>query len=107
MRHKRLDEGAHLSQFTYTALSSTYLFASYAYYELDNPILNDHTFDRICKHLYDDFDVLKGEGVRGLGELITEGNLQAGTCLGVCYPEAVMQIVRELIQWKQAEDLDI
>lgn len=32
------------------------LMSSYAYYHLDSPILEDTTYDKLCKHLYDKWD---------------------------------------------------
>lgn len=38
------------------ALIAWVLMSSYAYYQMDSPILEDSTYDNICKHLYDKWD---------------------------------------------------
>ena len=42
-----------------------YLMASYAYYEEDNPILEDATFDRMSKVFLQYYDDIVGENLTG------------------------------------------
>ena len=61
-----------------------YIMASYAYYVLDDPILTDSTFDRLCNKMLDKWD----EIVHHHKEYVTKENLYAGTYLGK-YPSRV------------------
>ncbi len=103
-RNARLDRGEmRFEDVSFIALTNLYLFASYAYYQQDDPILLDGTYDRLCKYLYNNWDFLAAEGVWHVGELIQEGNLQAGTCIGVVYPNSVREIADVLIELKSRE----
>jgi hypothetical protein len=99
-----LDAGtARFEDASYIGLCNLYLFASYAYYELDDPILGDETFDRLCKYLYNNWDFLAAEGVWHVGLVIIEDNLRAGTCIGVTYPDAVKEIAVAMVARKRAD----
>lgn len=109
-----LDQGAmSFEDVGYVGLCNLYLFASYAYYELNDPFISDDLFDRLCKHLYNDWDFLAASGVWHVNLVITEDNLRAGTCLGVNYPEAVKEIAAAMTALKKPrtpvieEELDI
>jgi hypothetical protein len=104
-RHQDLDAGVPFEKFSYISLTNTYLFASFAYYERNVSLLADGTFDKLCKYLYNDSELLAAEGVWHVGTVILEDNLQAGTCLGVVYPDTVKQIAEDLIRWKETEEL--
>lgn len=104
LRNNRLNLGEiKFEDCSFITLTNLYLFASYAYYQQDDPILLDGTYDRLCKYLYNNWDFLAAEGVWHVGELIQEGNLQAGTCIGVVYPNAVREIADVLIELKNVD----
>ena len=68
-----------------------YLMASYAYYEQDDPIIEDATFDRCAKnmlHHWDDIEHMHKH-------LITTDMLEAGTYIGD-YPGMVMGAVNSI-----------
>ena len=70
---------------------SWYIMASYAYYELDDPILSDASFDRLCRKILDKWD----EIVHHHKEYVTKENLIAGTYLGE-YPKRVQGAIESL-----------
>lgn len=61
-----------------------YLMAAYAYYVQDDPILEDATFDRMCRRMLECWDDIKHQHKH----LITIEYLKAGTYLGE-YPKRV------------------
>lgn len=106
-RLRRYDRGEiGFEAFTLIGLSNAYLFCSYAYYERNENLIGDQKFDAICKHLYDNWDFLEAEGVRALGDLIQEGNLKAGTFLGVAWPRVLKEIGDELVELLRDERAD-
>ena len=54
-----------------------YLMSAYAYYHQDDPILTDETFDMLGRMMIKEWDKIKHRHK----EIITEGDLKAGTCL--------------------------
>lgn len=68
-----------------------YLMAAYAYYVEDNPILEDHTFDRLAKKMLDHWDEI--EHMHKFH--ITKDSLAAGTFLGD-YPTRIRGAVSAL-----------
>lgn len=64
---------------------SWYLMASYAYYELDDPILSDKAFDELAKFLLNRWDTIKHRHK----SLITVDDLKAGSLLRRDFPEVV------------------
>ena len=54
-----------------------YLMASYAYYQRDEPLLTDHTFDQICTRLDEVWDTVE----HWHKHLVDRPSLAAGTCL--------------------------
>ena len=68
-----------------------YLMASYAYYEEDNPILEDATFDRLAKILLKDWDEVE----HFHKHILTKEMLEAGTFQGE-YPSRVKYAIQDL-----------
>ena len=68
-----------------------YLMASYAYYEEDNPILEDATFDRMSKVFLQYYDEIEHMHKY----LITKEMLEAGTYQGE-YPNRVKYALENL-----------
>ena len=60
-----------------------YLMCSYLYYECDKSAISDGEFDELCKDLLVNLDKYEHKHKH----LIIKGNLHAGTCLGIKYPE--------------------
>ena len=52
-----------------------YLIHSFLYYEKDDPIISDEEYDRICKMLYDAYDIVEHHHKH----LIDKNSLLAGT----------------------------
>lgn len=71
-----------------------WLMASYAYYELDDPIISDAMFDAITARL-------KEIGLDNLTHihrhLITQGMLDAGTGNGIKWPSRVISSARQIL----------
>lgn len=65
-----------------------YLLASYCYYELDNPIMTDEEFDKLCKYILTNYDTL----THMHKHLVSIDNLKASSALGIEYP-LVIQIL--------------
>lgn len=61
-----------------------YLLAAYAYYEEDDPIIEDTTFDELSKYMLENWSKIKHIHKRH----ITKKDLEAGTFLGK-YPSRV------------------
>jgi hypothetical protein len=70
---------------------STYLMWAYAYYQEDDPLTSDWTFDRLAKWLLEHWDTLPPHPHK---HLITKDDLRAGTYLGP-YPEIVKACVNQ------------
>lgn len=73
------------------------LISSYAYYIMDSPILSDQVFDKLCKHLYDEWDKYKHPHKH----LIERDSLRAGTLFYLRhedYPLIVKCSVVDLIE---------
>lgn len=68
-----------------------YLMAAYAYYEEDNPIITDETFDRMSKKMLKHWDEIEHMHK----ELITLDMLYAGTYIGE-YPSRVKGALDEI-----------
>lgn len=68
-----------------------YLMAAYAYYEEDNPILEDATFDRLAKRLLQEWDNVKHMHK----DYLNKDMLEAGTFIGE-YPSRVKGAVDEI-----------
>lgn len=74
-----------------------YLMAALAYYEEDDPILEDTTFDALAKTMLGSWDQIE----HSHKELITEGDLRAGTLLIKSFPPRVKGGLRELRKLNQ------
>ena len=61
-----------------------YLMAAYAYYEEDDPIINDITFDNLAKYMLANWKHIKHIHKK----VVTKKDLEAGTFLGK-YPSRV------------------
>lgn len=59
-----------------------YLMASYAYYVLDRPILDDGDYDQLCQRLDDQWDEIEHRDKAW----IARDDLAAGTRLSTLYP---------------------
>tara|TARA_B110000503_G_scaffold11957_1_gene16128 strand:- start:222 stop:464 length:243 start_codon:yes stop_codon:yes gene_type:complete len=68
-----------------------YLMAAYAYYEQDDPILEDVTFDRCSKTILEHWDKIEHMHKH----LITKDMLIAGTYIGE-YPSRVKGSVNQI-----------
>lgn len=68
-----------------------YLMAAYAYYEEDNPILSDSTFDRLAKKILDNWDTIEHLHK----DYLTKDMLEAGTYIGE-YPSRVKGAVDDI-----------
>jgi hypothetical protein len=68
-----------------------YIMAAYAYYEQDNPILEDATFDKCAKTILDCWDKIS----HNHKHLITKDMLIAGTYIGE-YPNMVKGAVNQI-----------
>ncbi|WP_287799783.1 DNA ligase LigA-related protein [Acidiphilium sp.] len=73
-----------------------YLVASYAYYHLDNPVLSDGCFDRLCQRFAEAWDQVEHPHKH----LVDRESLAAGTCLLAedKFPEIVKGAVRHLLR---------
>ena len=68
-----------------------YLMAAYAYYVIDDPLLEDSTFDRLAKKMLANWDKIEHMHK----DFITKDMLQAGTYLGE-YPKRVQCALEHL-----------
>mgnify|MGYP000459160394 FL=1 len=68
-----------------------FLMAAYAYYEMDEPILSDAQFDRLCKLMLKRWDDIEHHHK----ELISLDNLKAGSYIGH-YPNRVQGAIKNL-----------
>ena len=66
-----------------------YLMCAYAYYVEDKPLISDTEFDELAQNILLHYDAID----RPHKHLVTKGDLEAGTYLGV-YPEMVKGAVR-------------
>lgn len=71
-----------------------YLMASYAYYELDRPILSDAAFDKLGKAMLKMWDSLEHKHKH----LITEDDLKAGSLMTREFPETTVGAAKRLIK---------
>ena len=71
-----------------------YLSASYAYYELDTPIISDGAFDKLATFMLMKWDRIEHHHK----EWITEDDLEAGTMLRRDFPEIVKGATENLIE---------
>ncbi len=75
-------------------LVSWYLIASYAYYKLDETIISDDLFDRICVRLLEEMWLLDHVNL----DLVRPGDLEAGTGFRIKnYPLRVRVIAHKLL----------
>lgn len=97
-RIEALDNGTiSFADINFIGLTNIYLYCSCAYYQADKTLMSDIMFDCLCGYLAENFEILEMMDVRGVGTLIVEDNLKAGTCLGVEYPVIVQRIVGGMI----------
>lgn len=66
-----------------------YLMCAYAYYEQDDPLITDHSFDMLAKYILQNYDSIQ----HFHKHLVTKEDLEAGTYLGE-YPERVKGAVK-------------
>jgi len=66
-----------------------YLMCAYAYYVEDKPLVADHEFDSLAKHILENYDTIEHRHKH----LITKEDLEAGSYLGE-YPSIVKGAVR-------------
>lgn len=71
---------------------SWYLMAAYAYYELDDPILSDSTFDWLAKTMLESWGTIEHTHKN----YITEEDLKAGTLLIKDYPDRAKYAIEQL-----------
>lgn len=74
-----------------------YLMASYAYYELDQPLLSDAAFDELAKFMLERWKAIR----HWHKDLITEDDLKAGTLLRRDFPEIVKDATISLLNRKK------
>jgi len=80
-------------------LVARYLVYGYLYYIWDRPIVEDKTFDAICRRLYREFDNVEHQH----GYLLDRDALQAGTAyrlLDTDYPLIVRVIGHDILKGK-------
>ena len=77
-----------------------YLITAYAYYILDESLIEDHQFDSMAKELLENYDKIKHVHKY----LITKEDLEAGTLLLAeeDYPLIVKDVSNELVGQKQS-----
>lgn len=68
-----------------------FLMAAYAYYEMDDPILSDAKFDRLCKRMIERWDDIEHHHK----DLISLDDLKAGSYIGA-YPNRVKGAIKHL-----------
>ena len=66
-----------------------YLMCAYAYYVDDAPLVQDHEFDKLAKHILENYDTIEHPHKH----LVTKEDLEAGSYLGE-YPSIVKGAVR-------------
>jgi len=66
-----------------------YLMCAYAYYVEDRPLVPDHEFDDLAKHILENYDTIEHRHKH----LLTKEDLKAGSYLGE-YPSIVKGAVR-------------
>lgn len=71
-----------------------YLMASYAYYELDDPLLSDSAFDKLAMDMLIDWDDIEHQHKH----MITEDDLVAGSLLRRDFPELVKDATHQLLK---------
>jgi len=76
-------------------LIALYLVTSYAYYELDEPLLEDFEYDELCKYLLDNLDSLSDHPHK---HLIDKKLLSAGSGYSINYPSRVVSLATILQQ---------
>ena len=69
-----------------------YLMCSYAYYQLDKPLIEDHEFDQLGKDILANYDNIEHMHKH----LVTKEMLKAGTYLGE-YPNMVISATQHYI----------
>ena len=89
----------------FIGMTNAYLFASYAYYEMDVSLISDFTYDMVCAYLLENFDALEMLGVWHVGKVIVKDNLAAGTCIGIEYPDYVKAAVPVMVRLKNEDSL--
>jgi hypothetical protein len=71
-----------------------YLYHSYRYYKLDDPVISDAEYDKLCKFLKAHWDDVK-HPCKGL---ITEEDLSAGTGFAIKYSASLEWYIKDCIQ---------
>lgn len=93
-----------------TVLATHYLSLSFQYYHLDNTLVPDDVFDRMCVRLANEYDDIRDD----IREYVDLGDVQSGTCLkGVHdYPRRIQltydyyrdnMLNGEIVRWLQEE----
>ena len=70
--------GRPFHSFNFIMLHNIYMLGSVLYYHLDESILSDTDFDKLCKYLLNHFDEAK-KVIRHADETFVKANLEAGT----------------------------
>jgi hypothetical protein len=73
-----------------------YLMASYAYYEMDDPILSDDLYDKLAKKILNKWDTIEHYHKN----LLTKDMLEAGSYMGI-YPSIVIGAVNSIKRLKK------
>ena len=76
------------------SMLSWWLMASYAYYEINNPIMLDHEFDNLTKQLKKRWD----EVDHPHKHLVTQSHLDATTGYDIKYPTIVKHSVYSILK---------
>ncbi len=74
-------------------LVSWFLIASYAYYELGEPVMSDEEFDKLVERLAEEYDDI----THPHKYLITEDHLNATTGYDINFPTIVKNVARTII----------
>ena len=74
-------------------LVSWFLIASYAYYELGEPVMSDEEFDKLVERLTEEYDDIDHPHKH----LITEDHLKATTGYDINFPTIVKDVARTII----------
>jgi len=95
---RALDAGKAPDAYCLRELCTLYMVASYLYYERNESVMRDDSYDRLCAYLADHHDELEAAGVWGR-HLIDHDALRAGTGYGMSgrYPPAIMSIAEAMI----------
>lgn len=80
-----------------------YLVHSYLYYVLDKPIIPDSEFDKICKALFEKWDVIDHPHKK----LINKESLKAGTGYYLKYPLRVIGSAKYLLKNQNTENFTL